>query len=83
MRTSLLPTRQGVEREGNGKGKALVRKRKRGRDGWNGGIYYKVSKTEKKTRKKTVKVCTKQALVNIGMEDEDEQQDEVQQVARR
>lgn len=33
--------------------------------------YHKVSKTEKKTRKKTVKVCTKQAPVNIKMEDED------------
>lgn len=42
-----------------------------------------MSKTEKKTRKKTVKVCTKQAPVNIKLEDGDEQQDEAQQVTRR
>lgn len=36
-----------------------------------------------KTEKKTVKVCTKQAPVNIKMEDGDEQQDEVQEVTRR
>jgi hypothetical protein len=72
MMTSLLPTQQGVEREGKGKGKALARKERRGDNGQNGGVHYKVSKTENKTGKKTARVCTKQAPVNVKMEDGDE-----------
>lgn len=42
-----------------------------------------MSKAEKKTGKKTVKMCMKRASVNIKIEDRYRQQDEVQQVTRR
>ncbi|OCL07233.1 hypothetical protein AOQ84DRAFT_440304 [Glonium stellatum] len=79
MRTSLLPTQQGVkrkgrdERGGEGEGEAPTRNRRRRGDGEDDDGPRMVHKIEKRTGKKIAKMCAKPALMMTAIRDDKEQ----------